>query len=85
LVQTAQAKLDAAGLEAQAEIAHAHGIQTANQIIAQGLGGPEGYLRWKYIEMLELTSGNPAHTVIYAPNQWPQMPVTEAGRAVPTH
>ena len=53
IVRQAQAKKDAASLEAEAEILRAGGVSKANEIVAQGLGGPEGYLRYLYIHMLE--------------------------------
>lgn len=46
IVRQAQAKLDAASLEAQ-----------ANEIVANSLGGPEGYLRYLYIDMLKNSDG----------------------------
>src|SRR5579863_10280186 len=45
-VQTSQAKLDAAKLEAETDVTRAEGVAKANKILADGLGGPEGYLRW---------------------------------------
>jgi hypothetical protein len=51
-----------------------------NKIIADGMGGPEGYLRWKYIEMLEDTSNSPGKTIIYVPTEG-GLPLLEAGRA----
>ena len=56
-VQTAKAKLEAAKLEAETDVVRAEGIAKANKIVADSLGGPEGYLRWKYIEMLSETAG----------------------------
>ena len=78
-VQTSQAKLDAASLEAQADVVRADGIAKANKILADGLGGPEGYLRWKYIQMLEDTSSSPSKTVIYVPTEG-AIPILEAGK-----
>ena len=77
-VQSAQAKFDSAKLEAQTDIVRAGGIAQANKIVAQSLGGPEGYLRWKYIEMLQETAGK-GQTVIYVPTE-AGLPVLEAGR-----
>lgn len=78
-VTTAQAKLDAASLDAQTDVARAKGVAQANQIIAEGLGGPEGYLRWKYIEMLQDTAGATGRTVIYVPTEG-GLPILEAGK-----
>lgn len=77
-VQTAQAELDAAKLKAQADIVRAEGVSKANAIIAESLGGPEGYLRWKYIEMLDHADGN-GHDVIYIPTE-AGLPILEAGK-----
>ena len=64
---------------AKAEVRRAEGIASANKIIAEGLGGPAGYLRWKFIEMLEETSNNPGRTIIYIPTE-AGLPILEAGR-----
>jgi regulator of protease activity HflC (stomatin/prohibitin superfamily) len=77
-VTTAQAKLDAAKLEAQTDVVRAEGIANANKIVADSLGGPEGYLRWKYIEMLE-HSEKSGHDVIYVPTE-AGLPILEAGK-----
>ena len=53
IVRQAQAKKDAATLEAEAAVAHAKGVRESNEIIANGLGGAEGYLKFLYIQMLE--------------------------------
>ena len=47
-------------------------------MMSESLGGTEGYLRWKYIEMLEET-GLDSNTVIYIPTE-AGMPILEAGR-----
>lgn len=77
-VEEARARKDAAAFLAEAEIIKAEGVAQANDIMAQSLGGPEGYLRWKYIEMLEET-GLDSNTVIYIPTE-AGMPILEAGR-----
>lgn len=79
-VQTSQSKLDAAKLEAQTDVTRAEGVAKANKILADGLGGPEGYLRWKYIQMLEDTAQSSSKTIIYVPTEG-AMPILEAGRA----
>ncbi|QAZ47659.1 membrane protease subunit [Mesorhizobium sp. Pch-S] len=77
-VLEAQAKLDGASLEAKAEVERAKGVAQANQIIADSLGGPEGYLRWRYIEMLQETGTN-GRDVIYVPTE-ANLPILEAGK-----
>ena len=78
-VQTAQAKLDAAHLEAQTDVVRADGVAKANKILADSLGGPEGYLRWKYIEMLETTANSTSRSTIYIPTEG-SIPLLEAGK-----
>lgn len=63
---------------AAAEIIRAGGVAEANKIIADGLGGPQGYLRWRFITMLEETGGAGRET-IYIPTE-AGMPILEAGR-----
>ncbi len=78
-VQEALAKFEAADYEARAEVRRAQGVAQANTIIAGSLGGPEGYLRWRYIEMLQETSQNGGHQIIYIPTE-AGLPILEAGR-----
>ncbi len=75
-VREAQATLDSAKMLADAEIARAKGIAEANRIVADGLGGPEGYLRYLYIDGLKDTGAQ----VIYIPTE-AGLPILEAGRA----
>lgn len=77
-VSEAQAALDAAALTSQAEVERARGVAEANSIIADSLGGAEGYLRWRYIEMLEQT-GMKGRDVIYVPTE-ANLPILEAGK-----
>lgn len=77
-VLEAQAAFDSAELTAKAEVRRAQGVADANKIIADSLGGPEGYLRWRYIEMLENT-GRTGRDVIYIPTE-AGLPVLEAGK-----
>lgn len=80
-VREAQALLDASKLTAQAEVERAKGVSQANKIIADSLGGPEGYLRWRYIEMLENTGEKSSgRDVIYVPTE-ANLPILEAGKA----
>ena len=78
-VLEAQAALDSAQLNAQAEVARASGTNEANRIMAESLGGPENYLRWAYIDMLKETAGKSGRETIYIPTE-AGMPVLEAGR-----
>ncbi|HWU14508.1 MAG TPA: membrane protease subunit, partial [Caulobacter sp.] len=68
-VQEALAKFEAADYDAKAEVRRAQGVAQANKIIAESLGGPEGYLRWRYIEMLQETSERGGHQIIYLPTE----------------
>ena len=78
-VLEAQAALDSATLTAQAEVARARGTNEANRIMAESLGGPDNYLRWSYIHMLEETAGKQGREVIYIPTE-AGMPILEAGQ-----
>lgn len=71
----AEAKLESAKLLAQAEVERAKGVAEANRIVADGLGGPEGYLRYLYIEHLAQSQGQ----IIYVPTEG-GLPILEAGR-----
>lgn len=74
-VLEAQALMDSAKLKADAEVARARGVAEANKIVANGLGGPEGYLRYLYINAVEKTQNQ----IIYVPTE-AGLPVLEAGR-----
>ncbi len=76
IVRQAQAKLDASTLEAEAAVQHAKGVKESNEIIANGLGGPEGYLRFLYIQMLA-DSGD--KQIIYIPTE-AGLPILEAAK-----
>jgi regulator of protease activity HflC (stomatin/prohibitin superfamily) len=76
-VQEADAKLGAAKLLAQGEIERAKGVAEANKIIAEGLGGPEGYLRWLWIDAIN--NPNKGQQIIYIPTE-AGLPILEAGR-----
>ena len=76
IVRQAQAKKDAAILEAEAEVLRAEGVAKANTVIAGGLGGAEGYLRYLYIHMLSEQSDK---QIIYVPTE-AGLPILEAGR-----
>lgn len=78
-VLEAQAALDSAELTAKAEVARARGTNEANRIMAESLGGPDNYLRWAYINMLQETAGQGDRQVIYIPTE-AGLPILEAGR-----
>lgn len=66
LINEALAKRESSKHWADAEIERARGAAEANRIVAESLGGPEGYLRWLFIEKLdEIKSGQ----VIYLPTE----------------
>lgn len=75
-VLEAQAAYDSAELTAKAEIRRAEGVAQANKIVADGLGGPEGYLRYLYIHMLEESKEK---QIIYIPTE-AGLPILEAGK-----
>ena len=77
LVETANAKLDASKLEAQAEVERAKGVAKANEIIAGGLKDNENYLR--YLWITKLSEGNNGRSVIYVPTE-AGIPILEAGK-----
>lgn len=64
-----------AELDAQAEVARARGVAEANRIISEGLGGPDGYLRYLWIQKLSENGQD----VIYVPTE-AGLPILEAGR-----
>ncbi|MCR9222857.1 MAG: hypothetical protein NXH70_02210 [Hyphomonas sp.] len=74
-IQEAEAIKASATLLAEAEVERAKGVREANQIIAEGLGGPEGYLRYLWINQLSENGQN----VIYIPTET-GMPILEAGK-----
>ncbi len=74
-VLEAQASLDSAKLKALAEVERAKGLAAANRIVADSLGGPEGYLRYLYIQNLEQSQGQ----IIYVPTEG-GLPILEAGK-----
>lgn len=78
-VLEAQAILDSSKLTAEAEVERAKGTNASNEIMAQSLGGPDNYLRWSYIHMLEETAGKGDRQVIYLPTE-AGMPILEAGK-----
>ncbi|MEZ5937807.1 MAG: hypothetical protein R3C52_06260 [Hyphomonadaceae bacterium] len=77
LIEQARAEAEAAKYLRAAEVERAHGVAEANAIIAEGLGGPEGYLRYLWINKL----GTNGQDVIYVPTE-AGIPILEAGRGV---
>lgn len=71
----AKAKAESAAFLAEAEITRAKGAAEANKIIADGLGGPAGYLEYLKIQALE----NTRNQVIYVPTE-AGLPILEAGK-----
>jgi len=74
-VLEAQARRDSAEMDSEAEITRARGLAEANRIVANSLGGPEGYLRYLYIQKLAQSQNQ----IIYVPTE-AGLPVLEAGR-----
>lgn len=75
-VLEAQAIKDSATLKAEAEVIRADGVSKANKIVAEGLGGAEGYLRYLYIQALQ---DNAQNQIIYVPTE-AGLPILEAGK-----
>ena len=78
-VREALALKDSAEYKAQAEVIRANGVQQANEIIAGGLGGPEGYLRYIAIQAMTEQAKGPNSTTVYVATE-AGMPITEASR-----
>ena len=77
IVNEAKAKEQSATHWANAEVERAKGAAKANSIVADSLGGSEGYLRWLFIEKLdEIQSGQ----IIYLPTE-AGIPILEAGKS----
>lgn len=76
-IQVAQAKgrLDAAGIEKQAEIIDAEAVAKSVEIIGRSLHENQGYLQWKWIHMMEDTE----NATIYIPTE-AGLPILEAGK-----
>lgn len=76
LINEAKSKSESAVHWAKAEVERAKGAAKANEIVAESLGGSEGYLRWLFIEKLdEIKNGQ----IIYLPTE-AGMPILEANR-----
>lgn len=78
-IREAQAKKEAATLLAEAEIERARGVAESNRIVADGLGGPEGYLRYLYIQAIDKASERGGSQFVYIPTE-ASLPILEADR-----
>lgn len=78
-IEEARAALESAKFHADAEITRAKGTAEANRILAEQLGGPDNYLRWRTIQMLEETGKGAGRETVYIPTE-AMMPITEANR-----
>lgn len=74
----AEAALESAKLQAQAEVERAKGVAEANNIVADGLKGNEEYLRYLWIDKLSQSEGR---EIIYVPTE-AGIPILEAGAGV---
>lgn len=78
-IEEARAALESSKLYASAEIERAKGTAEANKILQENLGGPENYLRWRTIQMLEETGKGGGRETVYVPTE-AMLPITEARR-----
>ena len=76
-IARADAEREAAIHYAEADVERAKGISRSIAEIEAKLGGAEGYLRWKYIHMLENQDG--VKQIIYLPTE-AGLPMLEAGK-----
>lgn len=76
-VLRAEREAESARHYAEADVERAKGIAASIVEVEQHLGGPEGYLRWKYIHMLEEQDG--VSQIIYLPTE-AGLPILEANR-----
>lgn len=74
-IEEAKALKESAVFKKDAEIIRAEGVKEANAIIAEGLGGAEGYLRYLWIDGLTEREGD----TIYVPTEG-GLPILEAGK-----
>lgn len=78
-VREAMAVKDSATFKAQAEVIRAQGVSDANSIVAAGLGGPEGYLRYLAIDAMKAQATSSNSSTIYVATE-AGIPITEASR-----
>lgn len=76
-VAEAKAKMEAATLLADAEVARAKGVAAANKIIGESLKNNESYLRYLWIQ--EIAGKATDKTVVYVPTE-ANLPILEATR-----
>lgn len=76
-VAEAKAKMESAELLAQADTIRAHGVARSNQIIGSSLKNNENYLKWLWIDKLDMSNNQ----IIYVPTET-NVPLMEAGRSV---
>ena len=74
-IEEASAEREAAKLDAEAEVERARGVAEANTIVADSLGGPEGYLRYLWIQKVASATND----TIYVPTE-AGLPILEASR-----
>lgn len=72
-VEEAKARLEAAELLNQAEVARARGLADATALVVDSFGGPEAYLRYLWIQSLE----NNKASIVYVPTE-AGLPLLEA-------
>lgn len=77
-VREALALKDSSVHRADAERIRAQGVADSNNIVADSLGGPEGYLRYLAIDAMRAQAASQS-TTIYVPTE-ANIPITEAGR-----
>jgi hypothetical protein len=78
-VREALALKDSAMHKADAERIRAQGVADANETVAAGLGGPEGYLRYLAIDAMREQAHSPNASTIYVATE-AGIPITEASR-----
>lgn len=74
----AEARIKQETANAQAEVIRAEGVKRSNEIIQASLGGPEGYLRYLYLQGLMETE-KAGGRIIYVPTE-AGLPILEAGQ-----
>jgi hypothetical protein len=79
MIKEAEARLASETLNAKAEVERAKGVSEANIIVAEGLGGAEGYLRYLYINAIKEANQIGNSSFIYIPTE-AGIPILEAGR-----
>lgn len=78
-VREALALKDSAAHKADAERIRAQGVADANTVVAAGLGGPEGYLRYLAIDAMREQAHSANASTIYVATE-AGIPITEASR-----